>query len=190
MKAKIDTSELIRIIKALKPFTRKPDKYQAIIMEYIYVEFNHETQEARFEALDGHRIAVEYVKCNTDESFSAFIKPFTPWKTDTMLAEIELINGIATVDMGYYSLKFIQPEGEWYETKKMISDTEAIKPSSKIGINPDYMIEALKNINSYGCKSTVIIETRDKKVPVIVREIKDKRNIRYILPVNIYDNEE
>lgn len=187
MKAKIDTSELIRIIKALKPFTRKLDKYQAAIMQYIYVEFNHDTQEARFEALDGHRIAVEYLKCEVDESFKAYIEPLTPWKTDLTKSEIELSNGILTIDMGYYSLKFMQPSGEWYDTKKMIEATEEIKPTSKIGINPEYLIEALKGINSYGSKPVVIIETRDKKEPIIVRGRKDRRNIRYILPININD---
>lgn len=187
MRAKIDTSELIRIIKALKPFTRKPDKYQVAIMQYIYVEFNHDTQEARFEALDGHRIAIEYLKCEVDESFKAYIEPLTPWKTDLIRSEIELLNGVLTIDMGYYGFKFKQPSGEWYDTKKMISATEEINPISKIGINPDYLIEALKGINLYGQRMAVIIETRNKKEPVVIRESKDKRNIRYILPININD---
>ena len=190
MKALIKTEELIRVIKALKPFTRKPDFYKADKMEYIYVEFNHETQEARFEALDGHRIAVEYVKCTTEESFKAYIKPFTPWKTDVIFSEIELLSGIVVVDMGFYTLRFKKPEGEWYDTKKMISDTELIKPASKIGINPVYMMEALKGINLHGCKSPVIIETREKPQPIIIRELKDKRNVRYILPVCTYGDAE
>jgi DNA polymerase III sliding clamp (beta) subunit (PCNA family) len=185
MKALIKTEELIRVIKALKPFTRKDSQYTDKKMEHIYIEFNQETKEARFEALDGYRVAVEYVKCQTDESFIAYIKPFTPWKTDTVYAEIELDNQVAIVDMGFYSLKFVQPEGEWFATKKMIEETEAMEPSVKIGINPDYLIEALKGINSYGCRKLVVIETRGKKDPVIIREEKDRRNMRYVLPVSL-----
>jgi DNA polymerase III sliding clamp (beta) subunit (PCNA family) len=189
MKASINTIELIRIIKALKPFTRKMDAYyKAEKMEYIYVEFNYETQEARFEALDGHRIAIEYTKCITEESFSAYIKPFNPWKTEALQAELEVIGSAATLDMGHYILRFTQPEGEWYDTKKMIDELEKKEIASKFGINPEYLIEALKNMNSYGCKKSVVIETRsDKREPVIVRELEDRRNIRYILPVNISD---
>ena len=191
MKAYIDVKELIRVIKALKPFTRKADQYcRDFKMECIHVKINSDTQEARFEALDGHRIAVEHVKCSTEESFSAYIKPFTPWKTEALQAELELIEKVATLDMGHYSVKFIQPEGEWYDTKKKIGETEQITPSSKIGINPQFMIEALKDINTHACSKAVVIETRGKKEPVIVRELKDRRNMRIILPINISSDED
>jgi hypothetical protein len=191
MKALIEMSEFIRTVKALKPFTGEDSKYiKPNLMKFIYITFDLDTQEARFEALDGHRIAIEYVKCTTDESFAIYIEPFNPWKTNSQYAEVKLINKLATVDMGYYSLRFIQPEEKWYDTGKIIKDTEQIDLSSKMAFNPDFMIDALKGINNYGLRKISIIETRGKKDPIIIRETKDKRNMRYILPMNFNDEED
>jgi DNA polymerase III sliding clamp (beta) subunit (PCNA family) len=190
MKASIKTDELIRVIKALKPFVMKYNQYTDKKMEHIFIEFNKVTQEARCEALDGHRIAIEYVKCKTERSFSVYIKPFNPWKTDSTETEIELYNGYAKIDLGFYSLKFKQPEGEWYDTKKMLADTELIKPLSKIGIDPLFLTEALKGINYHGEKKRTMIETRGEKDPVIIRDLKDKRCLRLVLPISINRDED
>jgi hypothetical protein len=191
MRALIKTDEFKRVVKALKLFTRKViDHYTGNEkMQYIMAEFNYDTQEVKFEALDGHRIAVEYVKCETDENFIAYIKPISFWKTDAEYTEIERVNELVTVDLGDYILRFKQPSGEWYQTEKMFTELEAAKLLSKICVNPDFVVDAVKSINKpiYG-KGKVLIETRGVKDPIIIRNCKDKRNVRYILPI-MFDDE-
>lgn len=179
MKATVDTKEFKRIIKALKPFTR-PDGTK---MEYIFLEVNNETQEVKFEALDGHRIAVEYLKCTADTSFTTYIKPFTLMKTKEKFTDIEIINNKAYITMGDYSVGFKQPEGIWYETKQMLEKYEKEEPVLKVGINAKLLIDALKNISQKYGNDWAIIECRTKEDPIIIKSINDERNIRLVLPM-------
>ncbi|MDF2543457.1 MAG: hypothetical protein K0S47_3175 [Herbinix sp.] len=142
MKAVVDMKEFKRVIKALKPFTRIDQEK----MQFIYLEVNSETQEIRVEALDGHRIAVEYIRCQADENFIAYIKPFTFMKTDCNKVEIIKDSNIVMIDMLNYCIRVKQPEGEWYQTKKMIANYESKEVTSRVGINTDLLIDALKEI--------------------------------------------
>lgn len=186
MKAIVDAKEFKRVIKALKPFTRIDQEK----MQFIYIEVNGETQEIRVEALDGHRIAVEYIKCQADESFTAYIKPFTFMKTDWDKVEIIKDGNTVTIDMLDYCMRVKQPEGEWYQSKKILADTEAEQTTSRIGINADLLMDALKEVKkNMSGRSLVILECRGKKDPVIIREEKDRRNIRLVLPMTFQDEE-
>lgn len=86
MKAIMDCNEFKRIIKALKPFTNALQEK----MKYIKIDVDSKNQEIKFEALDGHRIGIEYLKCEADENFTAYITPFVVWKSMDKIAEIEL----------------------------------------------------------------------------------------------------
>ena len=141
-KAIVDTKEFKRIIKALKPFTR----LDVIRMQYIRVNINNKTQEIKFEALDGHRIAVEYLKCETDTSFTAYIKPFNLMATREKFTEIELINEKVYITMDEYSFGFKQPSQEWYETENLIKKCEKEEPVLKVGVNAKLLMDALKNV--------------------------------------------
>jgi DNA polymerase III sliding clamp (beta) subunit (PCNA family) len=186
MKAIIDIKGFKRVIKALKPFVAQ-DNFRSVL-QYIRVKVNGEAGEVRFEALDGHRIAIEYLKCNAVESFEAFIKPMQFWKTDSEMVELELFAKCATVSFGYYSIKFDQPKDEWPDVEKFLSSVEDKKPDFRVGINSEFLMDALRcaeEIHSVGRK-VVIIETRGEKEAVVIRNKDEQRNIRLVLPVNIY----
>jgi DNA polymerase III sliding clamp (beta) subunit (PCNA family) len=184
MKAIFDLKEFKRVVTALKPFTQIDQQ----LMQYIMIRVNATECEAKCEALDGHRIAVEFIKCEADVNFVLYIKPFNFIKTDAERIEINLHSGTAYIDMGSYIFKIPQPEGIWYPTEKLISDVESEETVLKVGVNADLLTDALKNVktDSTGRKS-VIIECRNKKTPIIIRETKDRRNIRLVLPMNISD---
>ena len=186
MKAVVDQKEFKRVVKALKPFTRVDQEK----MQYIYMEVDSETQEIRAEALDGHRIAVEYIKCQADESFTAYIKPITFMKSGWDKVEISKYGNIVVIDMTDYFIRVKQPEGEWYQTKKMISDSEEETAVLKVGVNADFLIDALKDIKrNNGSRSMTIIECRSRKSPIFIRDEKDRRNLRLVLPMTFTDKE-
>lgn len=181
MKATVGSKEFKRILKALKPFTSQDHMNDK--MQYIYLEINN--GEIRLEALDGHRIAIEYIECVNDENFTAYIKPVTLFKTSSEEIIIEVIGDKAYVTDNEFSFGFKQPDGEWYDTKTMISDYTSKTPQVAIGVNPKLLIDALKDIKKSGSREIVEIEIYDKASPVIIRNVKDKRDIRLVLPIKI-----
>jgi DNA polymerase III sliding clamp (beta) subunit (PCNA family) len=180
MKAIVDSKEFKRIMQALKPFTCiYNDK-----MKFIRMMVNSENQEILFEALDGHRIAMEYLKCTTDESFTAYIKPFVFGRTKDEKISIELLGNKVLVTKGEYIIGFKQPEGEWYDTSKILDDTYSKEITSVIGVNPKLLQDALKYMKA-DYKDLAQIEIRGIKDPIIVKDPKDKRNVRIVLPVTL-----
>lgn len=183
MKATIDIREFKRIIKALKPFTRtKSDNFK---MQFIQMKFDYLTQEVRCEAIDGHKIAVEYLKCTTDVSFTAYIKPITLMKTASKVAIIEQVGDVTTVDFMDYILKFRNDSGDWYDTRSTL-DQSNLGKCTKVGVNPKYIKQAVEGLikNDFE-RIPVIIEIFHTKSCIFIRDEKDRRNVRVIMPVNV-----
>jgi DNA polymerase III sliding clamp (beta) subunit (PCNA family) len=186
MKATVDFKEFKRVVKALKPFTKENEEK----MQYIYLEINSEAQEIRMEALDGHRIAVEYIKCQADESFTAYIKPLTFIKSAWDKVEISKDKNYVVIDMLDYYIRVKQPEGEWYQTKRIVSEAEKETAVLKVGVNADFLIDALKDIQrSKSGKNMALIECRNKKSPIFIRDENDRRNLRMVLPMTFSDRD-
>lgn len=182
MKAIVDIKEFKRVISALKPFTSScSDK-----MQYIKMDIDKDNQEVRFEALDGHRLAVEYLKCNADGNFTAYINPFNILKTRDNVIEIELIDKKLHASVNEWSFKFEQPEGEWFDTSKVANRSEVDKVV-KIGVDAKLLKEALSNICKKNAREIIEIEIGHVIEPVIVRSANDKRNIRLVLPIKLPD---
>ncbi len=185
MKATIDIKEFKRVMVALKPFTSTSiynDK-----MQYIKADVDKDNQEIRFEALDGHRLAVEYLKCSADSSFTVYIKPFNILKSQDSEIELEIIDNKLHISTNEWSFKFIQPEGMWFDTSKVANRDNQDK-AVRIGVNAKLLREALGNINMKHDKELVEIEIGSNPIePIIIRSAKDRRNFRLVLPVRLSD---
>lgn len=184
MKATIDIREFKRIMKVLKPFTTTDTN--VAILQFIQMKFDEATQEVKCEAIDGRKVAVEYLKCTTDVSFTAYIKPVTLMKTAAEFATIEQVDDVTMVDFMDYTLKFKNVPGEWINTRPILDQSELGK-CMKFGVNPNYIKQAVDSLiknDSFG-KTPVIFEVFHAKSPVFIRDEKDRRNVRLVLPVNI-----
>jgi DNA polymerase III sliding clamp (beta) subunit (PCNA family) len=182
MKAVFNMDEFKRIIKALKPFTGYVD-----LMTYIHFDVDAESKVIKFEALDGHRVWVENLDCEADESFSGYIKPMVINKTYRDSCEIEKVNNQVFLYLDDYRFTVMQPDAdkEWYKTDKFLKDWEAEEAKIIIGVNAKLLGDALKYQYQAGLRGIVQIEARNPKSPLVIRNCKDKRNVRYILPVNL-----
>jgi DNA polymerase III sliding clamp (beta) subunit (PCNA family) len=191
MKATVNIKQFIRIMKALKPFTTEPSPYDKTgKMQYIHFKVDHENGEVKFEALDGHRFAIEYLECEADASFEGYIKPQTLWKTERPEVTITVDEKYTRIDLGWYELKYELPEGEYYSLDTLVNNLEVEKPIKRLGVNPKLLIDALKNLDDKGCRVTAIVEVRsDRKDAILIRDKYNERNIRGVLPVNLSDQE-
>jgi DNA polymerase III sliding clamp (beta) subunit (PCNA family) len=181
MVARIYAKELKRVIQALKPFTREGEYNK--LMQYIHFEVVG--NEIKFEALDGHRIAIEYLPCETDEDFKGYIKPMAIGKIRNDYCELELSEENVYLTVGDIRYRFAQPEGIYYDTSKLLNDMEIEKPQI-VGVNAELLLSGLvyQNLETNG-RPLVQLEIRGGKMPVIIRNCKDKRNIRAVLPINL-----
>lgn len=189
MLAVVNTKQFIRIMKALKPFTGEPSPFDKTRkMQYIHFKTDQLKQEIKFEALDGHRFAIEYLECCVDESFEGYIKPQTLWKTDRTEVNITVDGKYTRIDFGWYELKYELPEGEYYKLNDLIDSLETQEPIKRFGVNPTFLIDALKNLDDKGSRAIAIIEVRsDRKDAILIRDRYNERNIRGVLPVSIPD---
>lgn len=183
MVASIHTKELKRVMQALKPFTNSREYNK--LMQYIHFEVNWKEKEVKFEALDGHRVAVEYLYCEADEDFKGYIKPVSIGKTRDDYCELELESDKAFLTVDDIRYRFSQPEGSWYDTTKFFNDFQQKEPQI-VGINTELLISALsyQGLNNSG-RTCAQLELRGEKEAVIVRNVTDKRNIRAVLPVTL-----
>lgn len=181
----INKKDFIRVMKAIKPFTREADYFnKSEKMQYIHIVVDSENQEVKFEALDGHRFAIEYLDCNADQSFEAYVKPSSLWRTDVERVTISIQNNFTIVDFGWYSLKYELPVGEYYNLSTMVERANS-NPVRRIGVNPQFMIDAMKNLDDSKGKAIAIMEVFEPSEPIIIRDKVDERNIRGILPIRI-----
>ena len=186
MKAILQAQDFKRIIDNTKKFTGGPSK----LMSYIYLQVDADKKEVRATALDGHKVSIEYAKlAAVDESFSCYIKPTIPkiLKRDTS-AELELDGKRLFVTVNDSIMGYVQPEGEYYETNKMINDLTEQPFVGKIGVNAKLLGDALHSTYLSGAKPIVEIEIRGPQDPIIIRAHesgKPTENIKLVLPVRI-----
>lgn len=191
MRAVMDAHEFKRIIENTKRFTG----YNSRLMEYIYLEINAEKHMIRATALDGKRVSVEYARIKeADQSFRCYLKPMIPKITKrTDYVTLKLTNNRLLVEADGCITGFVQPEGKYYPVQKLI-ETELEKETiSTIGLNVQYLKDALASANT-GIDTRKVIEL-DVKSPKDAVIIKTKsynddlpQNIKLILPVIINSN--
>lgn len=177
----MDSDEFKRIIKALKPFTRIDSEK----MKYIKIDIDSKNQEIRFEALDGHRIGIEYLKCEADENFTVYITPFTPWKSMDRFAEIELKDQKVYITMGNQIIGFKQPDIEWFDTASMLKELQEQEIKSKIGVDPSLLAESIKYFSVISRSPVVKMEIREPNQAIIIKNAMEPRNMRLVLPTRI-----
>lgn len=146
MKAIISAKEFKRIIDNTKKFLGPSYGH----MDWIYLKLDAEKKLVKATALDGHRISIEYATLeDVDESFSCYVKPNIPKITKSDIStELELENNKLYITVGNSITGYIQPEGEYYKTDKMISDIEEQVPIRTIGVNAKFLKEAMESISA------------------------------------------
>ncbi|MDF2804432.1 MAG: hypothetical protein K0S61_4337 [Anaerocolumna sp.] len=183
MVARICAKELKRVIQALKPFT-SGGTYNKL-MQYIHFKVNSQEKEVKFEALDGHRIAVEYLPCEADEDFKGYIMPVNIGKIRDDYCEIELQGDKSYLTVDDIRYRFIQPEGTWYNTDKIWKDFQKKEPQI-VGMNTELLREALKYQETANSgRTNAQLEFRGEREAVIIRNCNDGRNMRAILPITL-----
>ena len=189
MKAIIDAMEFKRLVDNTKKFVSKYESHK--LMLYIYLQVNAETKEVKATAVDGHRISVEYTTAReVDESFNCYIKPVIPKITkNDRLVELELVDKKAYITVNDNIMGYKQPEGEYFKTDKMMQDLETKKPTASIWVDPTLLKQALESAN-YGYNQPVKIEIRDKKDPILIKRKNGRKDIKFVLPVNVSEMEE
>lgn len=188
MKAIIDAMEFKRLIDNTKRFVKNYESNK--LMQYIYLEVNAETKEIKATALDGHRISIEYGKVKeAGESFKCYVKPMIPKITKRdMYVELELVDKKAYITVNDNIMGYLQPEGEYFKTDKLISDLEEKPALASIYVDAKLLEEALKSTANAYYSKYVKVEIRDKKDPVIIRS--KGGNIKLVLPVNVREDKE
>lgn len=174
----IKTADLKRLIKATAKFISKDENRH--MLHWIKLEFNKEGAKAV--ACDGYKVSVENSKCiSVDEDFTVFVKPYLPVGAKAEYSQIELVDGRCLIDIGGRIASYVQPEGEYLNTDKVIADIEAAPVTSEVSLNRDFLIDALKSLDQEkNTRIPVIIQLRDNFQPVSVKMCK---STRYILPV-------
>ncbi len=178
MKAIIDSDEFKRIINGTKKFTTTCGDEK---MQYIHLRFKD--GEVRAAALDGHRVSVEYASYIGD-NFECYVKTIIPALKGVMDVTVELIGDRALVIAADDIIGCKQPDGAYYPVDKIINQELEKENIGVIGVNPTYLIDALKSISGITKKdNTARLEIRSKQEPIIIRS--GEKNIKMILPVRI-----
>lgn len=178
MKAIIDAIEFKRIIDGTKKFT---STYGADKMQYIHLRF--ENGEVRAAALDGHRASVEYASYRGD-NFKCYVKTTIPQLKGVNSVVVELTGDRALVIADDDIIGCKQPEGEFYPVDNLIAEELEKENIGVVGVNPTYLIDALKSICGITTKDKMAkIEIRSKTEPLIIRS--GEKNVKLILPMRI-----
>lgn len=187
MKVRMDANEFKNIVNNTKKFTG----YNSNLMTYIRLEIDAERNYIKATALDGHRLSVEYAKIEyADESFGCYIRPCIPKITKkTKCIELEVIGRKLLMQADDQIMGYVQPEGEFYDTDKVIKGALVSEPIATIGVNAKYLMEALQSVKDTGSSRDIIkIDVRKESEPLIIRSggrHNIPENIKLILPVKI-----
>ena len=185
MRAVIEASNFKRLINNSKKFTCICGN---VLMSYIYLEVDAEKKTIKAEALDGHRVSIEYSPVKeADGSFKCYVRANIPKITaKDREVELELIENRCYVTVGDNITGFIQPAGKWFDTDKVINDTEKEPVTASIYVDPKLLKEALESIGEGAYRKGVKLEIRGKRDPIMIRPelsfLKD--NIKIVLPIN------
>jgi len=187
MKAIIDAIDFKNLVSNAKAFLSKT--HTNIMMTYIYLEVNAETKEIRATALDGYRISSETTSIKeADESFKCFIRPNIPKITkNDRYVELELNDNKCFVTVSDSIVGYKQPQGEYFDYKKLIRDVENQEAKASILVDASLLKEALSSVKTEGnIRDYVKIEIREKYLPVVIRygKKRDRNNLKLVLPVS------
>lgn len=181
MKATLYASAFKKIIDNTKKFTRSGA--DSTLMQYIHLIINAREKEIRAEAVDGHRISIEYADITSaDESFECYIKPNIPSMKGLQYTEIEVKDGILFVTAGDSIQGYRQPTGNFYKVDSLLNEIMKTDPVETIGMDPGLLVDALI-AGKEPTRKFVKIEIRSPKDPVIIRS--GDKNIKFVLPVYI-----
>lgn len=177
MKVMISTADYKKIIKATKKFTA----YKSKLMEYIHVTVKDGVLTA--EALDGHRIANETVKCSGCESeFECYIKPIPLQYAQSEYTDIELEGDYAYITCGDFRIGFKQPDGEWvYGTSGLLDPAKY--EHYKIALNKKLLKEVIDSMDS---EYVMLNFSKDRKEPMYLTDYKHNStpvSKRILLPI-------
>lgn len=92
--------------------------------------------------------------------------------------------------MGNQIIGFKQPNIEWFDTVGLIKNLEEKEIKARIGVNAEYLQDALKHVHSCSGNYAVVLEVRERDQAIIARSGKDKRNIRMVMPMKFRDWED
>lgn len=189
LKAIIDATTFKNLVNNAKAFVKSDSIYTNKMLTYILMEVDAYNQEIKVIALDGHRVSVETAQIiEADESFKCFIRPNIPKITkNDGLVELELNDGKCFVTVSESIIGYKQPQGEYFDYKKIISDVENQEAKASILVDASLLKEALNSVKTEGnIRNYVKIEIRDKHVPIVIRygKKRDRNNLKLVLPVS------
>lgn len=189
MRAVLEANEFKRIIDNTKKFTANAS--EATLMQWIHLVIDAETKEIKAEALDGHRMSVEYARLKeADVSFDCLIKPNIPKITkNDREAELILEDNRLYVTVTDMRIGYTQPQGKYYKTNELIKNANK-ESNNRFGINAKYLVDAMQSIdiNSFDRKIAVV-DIYEEHEPIVIRSGRrgEKQNLKIILPVIIRD---
>lgn len=188
MKARISASEFKRIIDNTKRFTGA--EWAGQKYPWIYLQIDAEVKSISATALDGHRISFEFADVeDADESFSCYIKPNIPKiNKHDMYADLEITKNRLLVQVGESIMGYVQPEGEYFKTDKMMGELLESPKTLTIGVDANLLKDALASISNHGDRIAIAkIDLRGPKDAIVIRSgARGKReNIKVVLPVNL-----
>lgn len=194
-RVEINEIQFKRLIDGVKHCVEKSD-YRPML-QYIQIKVKSDSITAY--ALDGYRAARVEIKntCPIDEEFTCYIKPFTVKvsKRGTNPVVIEQAGEKTFVEIvteyGVLRYGFDIPTDKFVDIEKVYA---AARPHDReLGIQPRYVIDALKALNGIeqsGAGYQAIIESKDdNKSPFIIRAKCDGvTNEQLILPVRLSED--
>lgn len=191
----INEIQFKRIIDGVKHCVEKSD-YRPIL-QYIQIKVAADTITAY--ALDGYRAARVEIKntCPIDEEFTCYIKPITVKvsKGGINPVFIEQTDEKTFVEVvteyGVLRYGFDIPQGDYVDIEKIYIG--ARQHDRNVGIQPRYVIDALKALNGIernGAGYQAVIESKeDNKSPFIIRAKCDGvTNEQLILPIRLAED--
>jgi DNA polymerase III sliding clamp (beta) subunit (PCNA family) len=185
MQAMILTSDLKRLIKSTAKFISKDENRP--MLQYIQLDFDKSKSSVRAAAVDGYKMSVENASCCTDESFTAYIKPYLPVRASGQYTIIELNGEYCYIDIGGQRVGYRQPQGSFLNTDEVIKGFESTPVTFKIAMNEEYLLAALKSIQKESklTQKPVVFEFHENYGPAI---IKSKDGMKAILPCRLPEN--
>lgn len=191
MKAIIDATVFKNLVNNAKAFVRKDSIYINKMLTYILLEVDASNKEIKVIALDGHRVSMETAQIiEADESFKCFIRPNIPkiTKNDSFVElELNMENERAFVTVSESIVGYKQPQGEYFDYKKIISDVENQEAKASILVNASLLKEALNSVKTEGnIRDYVKIEIREKHLLIVIRygKKRDRNNLKLVLPIS------
>lgn len=176
MRAVINTFDYKKIIKATKKFIENRSK----IMEYIRITVKDGILVA--EALDGHKISNETVRCcEGADDFECYIKPIPLSYAQSVYTDIELQGDYAYVTCRDFRFGFKQPDGEWYKTDEFFDKTQY--EHYRIALSRKLLKDVIDSIES---EYVMLNFSNDNTKPMYLTDYKinsDPVSRRILLPI-------